>query len=120
MPGMLQVQVTSLHVHVERSFAAAGLDAGDAFHLGRRFEVLVVLRLVDEDMVHTDLVEDDPVILLILSQQLLQLFLPARFLLLDSLDEVAMDTGSTGVPTSAEEPLIFLNLLIQKLLLVRA
>ncbi len=51
------MQVTGLHVHVERSFAAAGLDAGDALHLGGRFEVLEVVGLVDEDVIDAKLIE---------------------------------------------------------------
>jgi hypothetical protein len=42
--GVLLVQVTGLHVHVEGAFAAAGLDAGDALHLGRRLQVLLSMR----------------------------------------------------------------------------
>ena len=38
--GVLLVEVAGLHVHVEGAFAAAGLDAGDALHLGRRLQVL--------------------------------------------------------------------------------
>ena len=38
--GVLLVEVAGLHVEVERPLAAAGLDARDPLHLGRRLEVL--------------------------------------------------------------------------------
>ena len=38
--GVLLVQVAGFHVEVEGPLAAAGLDAGDAVHLGRRLQVL--------------------------------------------------------------------------------
>jgi hypothetical protein len=41
MPGVLFVEVTGFHVHVEGPLRAAGLDAGDTFHLGRCFQVLL-------------------------------------------------------------------------------
>ena len=55
--GMLLVQVAGFHVQVERPLRAAGLDAGDALHLGRRLQVLEIMRLVDEDMVDPELVK---------------------------------------------------------------
>ena len=92
--GVLLVQVAGLHVHVEGPFAAAGLDAGDALHLGRRLQVLEVMGLVDEDVIDAEFVEHQPVILLVLGEQVLQAFGPCGLLLLDGLDEVAV--GSLG------------------------
>ena len=45
--GVLLVQVAGLHVQVEGALAAAGLDAGDALHLGRRLQVLEVMGFVN-------------------------------------------------------------------------
>ena len=92
--GVLLVQVTRFHVHVERPLGAAGLDAGDALHLGRRLQVLEIMRLVDEDVIDAELVEHQPVILLVLGEQVLQAFASGGLLLLDGLDEVAV--GALG------------------------
>ena len=96
--GVLLVQVAGLHVEVEGPLAAAGLDAGDAVHLGRRLQVLEVVRLVDEDVVDAQLVEDQPVVLLVLGQQVFQLAPRGGLLLLDGLDEVAV---ARDVPPAA-------------------
>ena len=90
VPGMLLVQVAGFHVHVEGPLGAAGLDAGDAVHLGRRLQILEIMGLVDEDVIDAEFVEDQPVILLVLGQQVLQAFGPRRLLLLDGLDEIAV------------------------------
>ena len=82
--GVLLVEVAGLHVEVERPLAAAGLDARDPVHLGRRLQVLEVVGLVDEDVVDAQLVEDQPVVLLVLGQQVLELLLAAGLLLLDA------------------------------------
>ena len=87
--GMLLAQVAGFHVEVEGPLAAAGLDAGDALHLGRRLQVLEIMGLVDEDVIDAQLVEHQPVILLVLGGQLLQPLLAAGLLLLDGLDDVA-------------------------------
>ncbi len=68
-PGMLLAQVAGLHVDIERPLGAAGLDAGDAVHLGRRFQVLEIMCLVDEDVIDAQLVEHQPVVFLLLGQQ---------------------------------------------------
>ena len=88
--GVTLVQVAGLHVEVEGALGAAGLDAGDAVHLGRRLQVLEVVGLVDEQVIDAQLVEDQPVVLLVLGQQVLQPFLAFGLLLLDGLDEVAV------------------------------
>ena len=62
MAGVLLVQVARLHLEVEGAFAAAGLDAGHALHLGGRFEILEVMRLVDEQLIDAELVEDQAVV----------------------------------------------------------
>ena len=72
--GVLLVQVAGLHVHVEGPLAAAGLDAGDALHLGRRLQVLEIMGLVDEDVIDAEFVEHQPVILLVLGEQVFQAF----------------------------------------------
>ena len=108
-PGCCSLEVTRLHVHVESPLGTAGLDAGDAVHLGRRFQVLEVMRLVDEDMIDAEFVEHQPVILLILGKQVLQAFVPRGLLLLDGLDEVAVGSLVAGV--LAEQFVVFLDLL---------
>ena len=87
--GMLLAQVAGFHVEVEGPLAAAGLDAGDALHLGRRLQVLEIMGLVDEDVIDAQLVEHQPVILLVLGEQVFQPLLAAGLLLLDGLDDVA-------------------------------
>ena len=76
------------------------------------------MRLVDEDVIDAEFVEDQPVILLVLGEQVFQAFLPRGFLLLDGLDEVAV--GSLGAGVLAEQLVIFGDLLAQELLLVVA
>ena len=88
--GVLLAQVAGFHVHVEGPLGAAGLDAGDAVHLGRRLQVLEIMGLVDEDVIDAEFVEDQPVILLVLGEQVLQAFRSRGLLLLDGLDEVAV------------------------------
>ena len=70
--GVLLVQVSGLHVQVEGPLAAAGLDAGDTLHLGRRLQVLEVMGLVDEDVIDSKFVKDQPIVLLVLGQQVFQ------------------------------------------------
>ena len=55
--GMLLIQVAGFHVEIESPFAAAGLDAGDALHLGRRLQVLEILRLINEDVIDAKLIK---------------------------------------------------------------
>ena len=116
--GMLLAEVTGLHVHVEGPLAAAGLDAGDAIHLGRRLQVLEIMRLVDEDVIDAEFVEHQPVILLVLGEQVLQAFGSGGLLLLDGLDEVAV--GALGAGMFAQQLVVFGDLLPQELLLVVA
>src|SRR5438105_4568216 len=87
------MQISRLHVEVEGTFAAGGLDAGDALHLRWGLQVLVVLGFVDEEIVNAELIKDEPVILLVLGEKILQPFLALRLLLLDRLDEIAMCAG---------------------------
>ena len=95
------VQVAGLHEQVEGAFGAAGLDAGDAVHLGRRLQVLEVMGLVDEDVIDAQLVEDQPIVFLVLGQQVLQAFLAFGLLLLDGLDEVAVGPLVLPAPSSS-------------------
>ena len=95
--GVLLVQIPGLHEDVERPFAAAGLDAGDALHLGRRFEVLVILGLVDEDVIDAQFIEDKAVVLLVLGQQGLQPLGAGRLVLLDGFDEVSVGPFRPGM-----------------------
>ena len=120
MAGVLLVQVAGLHVEVEGPLAAAGLDAGDAIHLGRRLQVLEVLRLVDEDVIDAQLVEHQPVVLLVLGQQVFQPLLAAGLLLLDGLDDVAVGAAGLAAALSREQLVVFLDLLAEELLLVVA
>jgi hypothetical protein len=41
------VQVAGFHVEIEGPFAAAGLNARDAFHFGRGFEIFKIMALVN-------------------------------------------------------------------------
>ena len=116
MAGMLLVEVTGFHVHVEGPLAAAGLDAGDALHLGRRLQVLEIMGLVDEDVIDAEFVEHQPVILLVLGEQVLQPFASGGLLLLDGLDEVAV--GTLVARVFAEQLVVFGDLLQEELLLV--
>src|SRR5438105_108070 len=68
--GVLRVQEAGLHEGIERALAAAGLDARDALHLGRRFQVLVILGLVNEQVIGAQLVENQPIIFLVLGEQI--------------------------------------------------
>ena len=115
-PAMLLAQVTGFHVHVEGPLAAAGLDAGDALHLGRRLQVLEIMRLVDEDVIDAEFIEHQPVILLVLGEQVLQAFASRGLLLLDGLDEVAVGTLCAGM--FAQQLVVFGDLLAQELLLI--
>ena len=72
MPGL---EVAGFHQQVESAFRTLGLDAGYPVHLGRRGEILEIVRLVDKELVHAKIIEYEPVVLLILGRQLLQLVL---------------------------------------------
>src|SRR5579859_6205493 len=74
------------------------------------------MRLVDEDVIDTELVEDEAVILLVASEQILEAFLPRRFLFLDGLNEVAIGAPVGGV--LAQQFVVFSDLLAQEFLLV--
>ena len=76
--GVLLVEVTGFHVNVEGSLAAAGLDAGDALHLGRRLQVLEIMGLVDEDVIDAEFIEHQPVVFLVLGKQVFEAFCLAR------------------------------------------
>ena len=90
--GVLLAQVAGFHIHVEGAFGTAGLDAGDAIHLGRRLQVLEIMRLIDEDMVNTKFIKNEPVVLLVFGEQVFQAFDSRGLLLLDGLDEIAVGT----------------------------
>ena len=114
--GVLLVEVTGFHVHVEGSLGAAGLDAGDAVHLGGRLQILEIMRLVDENVIDAEFVEHQPVILLVLGKQVFQAFCSGGLLLLDGLDEIAV--GSLGCRVFAKQLVVFGDLLPEELLLV--
>ena len=118
--GVLLVQVAGFHVEVEGTLAAAGLDAGDALHLGRRLQVLEVMRLVDEDVIDAKFVEHQPVILLVLGQQVFQPLFALGLLLFDGLDEVAAVRVVVRAGAVDQQLVVFLDLLAQELLLVLA
>ncbi len=115
VPGVLLVEVAGLHVEVERPLAAAGGDAGDPLHLGRRLEVLVGLELVDEDLVNPELVEHQPVVFLVAGQQVLEFLLAGGLLFLQIFDDVP-----AGRCLVHQQRLVFLDLLAQEPLLVFA
>ena len=115
--GMLLVEIAGFHVEVEGPLAAAGLDAGDALHLGRRLQVLEIMRLVDEDVIDAQFVEHQPVVLLVLGQQILEPFRAGGLLLLDGLDEIAVGLPCVG-RVLAEQLVVLGDLLAQELLLV--
>ena len=111
-PACWPIEVAGFHVEVEGALAAAGLDAGDALHLGRRLQILEIMRLVDEDMVDAQLIEDEPVIFLVLGEQVFQPRFAFGFLLLDGLDEVAVRVGGLGTGAVAQQFGVFLDLLV--------
>jgi hypothetical protein len=117
---VLPVQVAALHVQVEGPLGPAGLDAGDAVHLRRRLQVLEArVLLIDDEVVDPQLVEHQPVVLLVLGEQVFQLRLARRLLLLDRLDEVAVGPGRPLARAVDEELVVLLDLPLQELLLVR-
>ena len=67
------------------------------------------MRLVDEDMIDAEFVEDEAVILLLLGQQVFQALDAGDFLLLDLLDEVA--TCALGAGVLREQFVVFGDLL---------
>jgi hypothetical protein len=109
--GVLPVQVARLHVNVEGAFGAAGLDAGDALHFRRSFQVLEVVGFVDEDVIDAQLVEDKAVVLLLLGQEFFQAFFAIGLLLLDGLDEVAVGAGRVLACAVAEQLVVLPDLL---------
>jgi hypothetical protein len=91
--GVLLPQVPRLHEQVESSLAAAGLDAGDTLHLRRNFQIFSGLALVKENLVDTQLVEDQAIVLLVLGLQVFEPLFPAGLLFFDGLDDVAAGRG---------------------------
>ena len=83
MAGVPVMQIATLQEQVERPLGAAGLNAGDAVHLGRGLQVLEGVGLVDEEVVHPQFVEHEPIVLLVLGEQVLQPRLPRGLLLLE-------------------------------------
>jgi hypothetical protein len=75
------------------------------------------LGLVDEQVIDAQLVEDQPVVLLLLGEQSFQLLLAGRFLLLKCLDNVAVGAG-VALGAVAQELLVLGDLLAQEPLLV--
>ena len=67
------------------------------------------MRLIDKNVVHTNFVKHDPIILLVLGEQVFQPFAAGGLLLLDGLDEIAV--GSLGPGMFAEQLVIFRDLL---------
>src|SRR5271166_2728930 len=118
--GVLAVQVAGFHQQVEGALAAAGLDAGDAFHLGGGFEIFEVIRLVNEDMIDAQLVEHQAVVLLVLGSQVFQPLLAAGLLLLDRLRQVAAAAGAVGAGGVLKELVVLLDLPAQEIRLVIA
>ena len=74
------------------------------------------MSLVDKQVVDTEFVEDQPVVLLVLGEEVFQAFDSRGLLLLDGLDEIAI--GSLGSRVFAEQLVVFGDLLEEKLLLV--
>ena len=90
-----------------------------ALHLRGRLQVLECLRFIDEQVIDAQFIEDEPIILLVLGEQLLQSYFAGGLLLLDHLDEIAVRPGRVGAGDFAKQVLVCLNLLPEKLLLVR-
>ncbi len=89
-PGCRSLKIAGLHVNVEGAFRSAGLDAGDAIHLGRRLQVLEVMGFVDEDVIDAEFVEDKAVVLLVAGKQVFEFLLAGGLLFLDGLDDIAV------------------------------
>jgi hypothetical protein len=76
------------------------------------------MRLVNKDMIHSKLIKNQSIILLIFGEQVLQAFASRGLLLLDGLDEVAV--GTLGAGMFAQQLVIFRDLLKQEFLLIVA
>ena len=55
MPGVLLVEVASLHVEVECPFAATGLNPSHPIHFGRCLQVLEEMSLINEEVIDAQL-----------------------------------------------------------------
>ena len=77
------------------------------------------MRLINEDMVDAQLIEDQAVIFFLLGQQLFQALLAPGFLLFECFDDVAVRAGGLGGSAVTQELVVGGDLLPQKPLLVR-
>ena len=117
MPGVLLVEVSGFHIHVEGPLRTAGLDARNSLHLGRCLQVLEIMGLVDEGVIDSQFIEHQPVIFLFFGEEVLEAFRPCGLLLLDGLDEIAVGSP-LGTSMFAEQLVIFGDLLQQELFLI--
>src|SRR3954454_1603809 len=117
MSSVLLVEVTGLHEKVERPLAPGGLNARDPLHLGGGLEVLEIMGLIDKQVVHPELVEDEAIVLLVLGEELLQPLLTPRLLLLDGLDDVPVLAGLVGPGGVFQEFVVLGDLLAEEPLL---
>ena len=79
---------------------SAGLD-GDAAHLGWRLQILEVVGLVNKGVINTEFIEHQPVVFLILRQQVFQLLYACGLLLFDGFDDVAVGTPQPACSMSS-------------------
>ena len=116
--GVLLSQIAGFHVQVKGTFAASGLNAGDAIHFRRRFQVLEKMGLVDEEMIDAQFVKHQPVIFLVLGEQFFQFFFAFCFLLFDRLNEIAMGSRCILARSVDQQLVVFLDLFAEELLLI--
>ncbi len=115
---MQLVEVAAFHVEIKGPFRAAGLDAGDAVHFRGDFQVLGVLRFIDEEVIDAQLVENQPVIFLVLGEQILELFFASRLLLLNGLEQIPLAAVGLVGRDLDQQLIVFADLLAQEFLLV--
>ena len=117
MAGVQLVEVAALHVEVKGPFAPLGLDPGHPLHLARCLQVLEILGLVNEQMVDSQFVEDQPIVLLLAGQQVLEPGFAGGLLLLEVLADVAVGFRGVG-RTPAQQCFVLGDLFAEELLLV--
>ena len=111
---VLLVQVLRFHVQVEGAFAAPGLDAGHPFHLGGGLQVLEIMRLVNKEMVHAELVEDQAVVFFSSASRAFRRSSRRAFCFSSVLDDVAVRAGRLGGSAVTQELVVGGDLLPQK------
>ena len=66
MARALFVEIAALHEQIEGPLTPSGLDASDALHLRWRFQVFEELTFIHKQIIRADLVENQPIVFLLL------------------------------------------------------